>query len=137
MARELAELAASRPSKPNPRPAWVEIPVPTNPDPKAISALHPSAAGGNLPHRGSGAHPVDLAQLAGAALRAAAGRKGRSLSAGRRWAEEGEADGSGVDIDAVSLRHMPNSTGRALLAEGRGARVKITRCGWMMMTDAR
>jgi hypothetical protein len=32
------------------------------------------------------------------------------------------------DIDAVSMRPMPNSTGRALLAEAKGARVRITKC---------
>ena len=42
--------------------------------------------------------------------------------------------GAAVDIDAVSLRRMPNSTGRAVLAEGRGARVRITRCGEMALS---
>ena len=93
------------------KPAWVDIAT----DPAAVGA--PSF---DVAFR---AHMLLKAAAAGsAATRQQRGGSGAANPSMRR--RQG-----GIDVDAVSLRRMPNSTGRALLAEGRGARVKITRWG--------
>ncbi len=87
------------PVYPAPRPAWVD----GAPD-EASSAPGPDAA-------------FRTQVLFRSAAAAAGVVSGRHSSAPRLR----------PDVDAVSLRHMPNSTGRALLAEGRGSRARITR----------
>ena len=112
MAQEHAERSSSRP-RTHRKAAWVDTATdgsdggaPRRVERRKLGAL-PGTAGGL---------PLDLVQRAAGVLHRALGR-GRN------------PDGAAVDIDAVSLRRMPNSTGRAVLAEGRGARVRITRCG--------
>ena len=105
-AKEHAEHPPARPWAQR-KPAWVDIAT----DPAAVGA--PSF---DVAFR---AHMLLKAAATGATTRQQRGGSGANTRPMRRQ--------GGIDVDAVSLRRMPNSTGRALLAEGRGARVKITR----------
>ena len=118
-AKEHAEHPPARPWAQR-KPAWVDIAT----DPAAVGA--PSF---DVAFR---AHMLLKAAAAGASASASRQQRGGSETTRQQRGGYGATTRpmrrqGGIDVDAVSLRRMPNSTGRALLAEGRGARVKITR----------